>query len=566
MTNILDLTVDGRNWDGPALDVINRGRRYDPLIQLISNGRLKTLRFKAFPRFFSHVSTSFTTQASQLQVLKIEVRKEDKEVDIRRVVPRILEGCHSLINLTLYIDDMWLSLSLDLVIEKLGKMARLEILNVRRVYDEMEVVVMSTSEGRIETVEARFPSLTQSKKSDQEFIDRGLLTKVTVGINHGEEALLSDILWRNPLMSHFQIECVDASVPAVIETVTSTRIAILERGNASALQKLEVVAKDRRSEFLDVISSAVEFQGKDKTPIMSINIKKSGGRYLHGSDYLNVIFSQYGFSLEELWVVGTSDKHARFLDNATKENGSKLISFQLDLTSLTRVGLESMDRVIERSHSLREFGLHLDVSDGSQLEKAKHIFDRYSDRLTGLYLTVNSDEDWIPKIKELCSSRHRLPELSEFRLDYRSSIPWPSLTWICTMISSPLQRSDAWLTPQLSDGSFIMPHESASVETRTWKPLTRIQLANFRLDPDEWRIVVRAIDFSVLKSLSFRYSNFGLEDLKMLVDRISDYGDFEVPLVTLDLFQTNVGGNSEQLKRLKTMIPLVEVEIDLQQK
>ncbi|KAF8930582.1 hypothetical protein BGZ58_008167 [Dissophora ornata] len=443
MANILYLTVDGRRLKGPALDVTNRGRRCDPLIQLISNGKLRALRFRRFRQFFSRVSTSFTMMASQLQVLEIEVRNHDKEVDIRRVVSRILEGCHSLINLTMHIDDMWLSLSLDLAIEKLCKMKRLEKLTIRKTPNEEEDVIIRVSEGRIKAVEARFPSLKLITESDQEFIGKGLLTKVAAGIDYGDEALLPDLLSRNPLLTQFQIECVDASVTAAIETVASARVAILERGNASALQKLEVVAKDRGSKFPD-ITSMVKFREKDKTPIVSINIKKYGVGYYHGSDYLNVIFSQYGSSLEELKVKRTSDKHAQLLDGATKENGSRLILLELDPYVLTGVGLESMDRVIERSHSLRELGLHL--------------------------------------------------------------------------------------------------------------------------DPDDWRKVVEAIDFLALESLSFRHSNFGQDELKILVNRISNYGDPDMPLVTLDLFNAHVGQDrmnvdiDKQLKRLKTMKPLVEIE------
>ncbi|KAI8604355.1 hypothetical protein EDD21DRAFT_412159 [Dissophora ornata] len=127
------------------------------------------------------------------------------------------------------------------------------------------------------------------------------------------------------------------------------------------------------------------------------------------------------------------------------------------------------------------------------------------------------------------------------------------------MISPPPQRSDPLLSPELSlqDGSSIPPHESAPVETRTWKSLTRIQLQGLCLKPDGWRKVVEAIDFSALESLSFSHSNFGLDDLKMLVDRISDYGDLWVPLVTLNLLKTNVGRrNSDQLESLKEMLPL----------
>ncbi|KAI8604352.1 hypothetical protein EDD21DRAFT_366492 [Dissophora ornata] len=128
--------------------------------------------------------------------------------------------------------------------------------------------------------------------------------------------------------------------------------------------------------------------------------------------------------------------------------------------------------------------------------------------------------------------------------------------------------SDPSLSPQLSmqDGSFIPPHESPPVQARTWKSLTRIQLMGLFLQPDDWRKVVEAIDFSALESLSFRHSNFGLDELKNLVNCISGYGDPDLPLVTLDLFNAHVGQDrmnvdiDEQLKRLKTMKPLVEIE------
>ncbi|KAI8604365.1 hypothetical protein EDD21DRAFT_223004 [Dissophora ornata] len=150
MANILDLTMNGGHFEGPALDVINRGRRYDPLIQLMSNGRLKTLRFKVFPRFFSHVSTSFTMMASQLQVLEIEARDIEKEVNVRRVMPRILEGCNSLTHLTLR--DGQLSYSFDLAIAKPGEMDRLQTLTVRRTpneEEEEEEVVMKVESRRL---------------------------------------------------------------------------------------------------------------------------------------------------------------------------------------------------------------------------------------------------------------------------------------------------------------------------------------------------------------------------------------------------------------------------------
>ena len=74
-------------------------------------------------------------------------------------------------------------------------------------------------------------------------------------------------------------------------------------------------------------------------------------------------------------------------------------------------------------------------------------------------------------------------------------------------------------------------------------------------------MIVEAIDFSVLGSLSFRDSNFNLNELKILVGRISDNGNFELPMATLVPRSPSVVSNiemnniSEQFERLKTIMP-----------
>ena len=77
--------------------------------------------------------------------------------------------------------------------------------------------------------------------------------------------------------------------------------------------------------------------------------------------------------------------------------------------------------------------------------------------------------------------------------------------------------------------------------------------------------MVEAIDFSALEYLSFSNSSFCLDALKILVERISDIADLELPLATLDLSNTDVSWYSErvdvkeQLERLKMLIPFAKI-------
>ncbi|KAF8930580.1 hypothetical protein EDD21DRAFT_222845 [Dissophora ornata] len=563
MANILGLTVDGGYFEGPALDVINRGRRYDPLIQLMSNGRLKTLRFKECRRFFSHVSTSLATKASQLQALEIEISWGDKEADVRRAMPKILESCHSLIHLTLSINDLWLSL--DLVKGALSKMKKLETVIIRRGLFGMQFdwrhkirddeVIMRVSEGRVEAVEATFKSFEAIEKLEQEYIGEGLLTKVALGIDQWEAALFLDILRRNPLISNFQIECVTASVPSVIETVTSAQIARLEHGNASGSLKLEVVVSSsviaagvrilglgvasalQKVGMLedmsysdgngncDIITSIVEFEGGSVLPETFINVKMDIGKWSDSRDHFNEVFSQYGSSIKKLEMGHTfNDEHAKFLDDATEKSGSRLVSLVVDPTSLTRSGLESVDRIVERSQNLEKLELKQDLNTSDQRENVEYLLSRLGKRLTDLSLRASySSERWCPMLKKLCPTRQALPNLTAFRMSCVCDIPRSGVEWILAMSTPPPLQVSSPLSP-------------------LWRSLSKIQLQHIRLRREDWRALIEEIDITALEELDVSNSNFSLEEFKALANCIPDgiVSVVEVPLKVLNLQYSDV--------------------------
>lgn len=54
-STVVSLCLHGTFFEGPAADYLNRGRRYDPLIQLLSEGRLQVVQFREFDDFFGRV-------------------------------------------------------------------------------------------------------------------------------------------------------------------------------------------------------------------------------------------------------------------------------------------------------------------------------------------------------------------------------------------------------------------------------------------------------------------------------------------------------------------------------
>ncbi|KAG0018536.1 hypothetical protein BGZ80_007044 [Entomortierella chlamydospora] len=99
--NIIHLTVDGTSLMGPVSDAVNRGRRYDPIIELMSNGRIQFLRIKNFAKFVNRVSRFSATKAPQLRILWIDSDIDFVENGSKSVIERILDNSPRLVELKL---------------------------------------------------------------------------------------------------------------------------------------------------------------------------------------------------------------------------------------------------------------------------------------------------------------------------------------------------------------------------------------------------------------------------------------------------------------------------------
>ncbi|KAF9348110.1 hypothetical protein BGX34_002667, partial [Mortierella sp. NVP85] len=71
--NVVHLTVDGSNFKGSAINIVTRGRRYDPILKVASNTRLQSLQLVGFDDFFSRVS-KYKSPTPKLRVFSIECK------------------------------------------------------------------------------------------------------------------------------------------------------------------------------------------------------------------------------------------------------------------------------------------------------------------------------------------------------------------------------------------------------------------------------------------------------------------------------------------------------------
>jgi hypothetical protein len=214
-----------------------------------------------------------------------------------------------------------------------------------------------------------------------------------------------------------------------------------------------------------------------------------------------------------------TDELAYALDVATQERGSKILELDLDPISLSSSGLESMDRVIERSQDLVRLGFSPLITDiETELQKTKHILDRHHENVHAMNIGILAHKQ-LPDISRAFRTRRDFPKLDTLFLvlDSASRIPLTHeyVQWITDMVSAPHERTTTGIIepgPEAPRTEYVLPSE--------WVPLSYIELCGFQLQHEDWSMVIKAIDFQNLKTLNLHRSNFSVREFELMVDCI----------------------------------------------
>ncbi|KAG0292975.1 hypothetical protein BGZ98_002388, partial [Dissophora globulifera] len=174
--NILRLQINGAHFErGPLLDTVNNSRRFNPLIQLMSNGRLQFMRLHQFKNIHQRISESAFAPAIRLRVLHITT-----------AVPlsffsRVLQTYTSLVELKIEVDFFS-----EAIRELESRLSVLHDLRVVEIHSEMGSTVWSFSQNR--TIDINLSILQNS----------GMDALDAVPLNHLVSLRLQDIiLWQS---------------------------------------------------------------------------------------------------------------------------------------------------------------------------------------------------------------------------------------------------------------------------------------------------------------------------------------------------------------------------------
>ncbi|KAG0303209.1 hypothetical protein BGZ98_006893 [Dissophora globulifera] len=531
--NIVHLKLDGSHIKrAPVIDAINRSRRYDPLLQLLSNGRIQSLELDEIKDFNQRLSTSALAPLHHIRHLSI-CSKTSSCVS-STLLSQILESCTRITKLRVTVASLYEPA--QEIARRMAMLPNLSQVEIQAVHGRM--MKIQISHGRaiamwISIDEPGIMGVIDSLPTDQ-LATLDVRVHRSVGYSQETEKGLSTIIRASPSLTHLSLTFYADRYVSILGSVQTAR----EDGLITGLvyQPLQILfhvdGRFSDAETIGVILAQLPSgrpNGEDGIPITSLSL----GR--HEPDHSGVI-QGHGLSFKEIRPnFEFRDEDAELLDKASGKDSSQLEVLVLDTSQLSHFGLDCLDRVIARSTRLKRLGFYIpNLEAFSQQVKALRLLKLYGTKVNVLGLGGRSVETWLPALQGLYPTKASLPALHTLELyNTRSKcLPTSCIQWICALISAPPRSPPSTSVPQLM---VSIPGRHSNV-----KVIHDLGLRNLVLAPESWKTVLSALDFSVLRKLNLSGSNITLTELEHLVECISGNDDPIAPLKELSVTDTEL--------------------------
>jgi hypothetical protein len=172
-SNVVRLEIDGTHFTGLTLDVINRGRRFDPILQLPSDGQIQSLHLSGFQKFFTRVKDTSFVYSPMLQEFSLD--SEFPFSERTRSLNNLYENYSALKTLELRLESQYLLT--EVTGDILVKLHSLESFTIK--YERLDITAV-VSGGDIQHVDLTLSRLEDLTSDDHEFIQRHRFSRLDV--------------------------------------------------------------------------------------------------------------------------------------------------------------------------------------------------------------------------------------------------------------------------------------------------------------------------------------------------------------------------------------------------
>ncbi|KAF9952482.1 hypothetical protein BGZ65_005228, partial [Modicella reniformis] len=197
--NVIHLIVDGVHYKSPALDVINRNQRYDPILQLASNSRVQSMQLRGFDDFFSRISKASLVSAPKFRVLTMDLGITPKDKAVKSFND-FLQQCPSLTTLQINLHHQY-SIT-RATSDVFNKLQLIKSLNIDR--GELSINA-SVSKGKIQDIDMTVKQLNGLSSDDLKFVKENHLKRLAIYHTPLEEDKLTNLFRCTPVLCRLQI-------------------------------------------------------------------------------------------------------------------------------------------------------------------------------------------------------------------------------------------------------------------------------------------------------------------------------------------------------------------------
>ena len=407
---------------------------------------------------------------------------------------------------------------------------------------------------------------------DFKFIQEYTLTKLAIKRTpqEADENQLTDMLHQLPTLSQLQVGCRGERSFAIVNLIVTTRDNIIQERGSCSLRTFELMSESMvpfdilAYEDSDTrIHSHLSFHDGSKEFDMRTWIRLS--QVFKDNEPVKDFVCLYGWSI--VFFDGAHFRKNTFTylwNHIPRTRTAQIERINVDTTDLAGFRVDHLPEIIRRSPNFKTLGLTTALHHEDELQKVVSLKNQYGTILTKLSLTGDSPEQF-SKIALFIPTRSSLPSLEMLELwpDSGTNFTRSHAQWIIAMVSSPPRELSS---PSVSQPLLqtIVDEQSPNREpepAQSWTPLRKILLQDFILQPEDWREVMEAIDFSALEYLDFWDSNIPEEQFRILVDRMTEDTESNLSLRILairplDLAKMNY---SQALSGLRKRAPALKI-------
>ncbi|KAG0040026.1 hypothetical protein BGZ82_005676 [Podila clonocystis] len=536
-SGIACLEIDGAMFDNPSLDIVNRNSRFDPLVHMVVSAQLQSFSLLNCPRFLERISNFRKKTGSSLRRLMLsEVFPPKVSTSTQDTLLKLLQ-CFPQLNDFGFTIEADIERTLALLQHPIRGQERLSTISLYA-DNEAEAVFQVLDDTIIGLSSALFPSRIDTVHFNSGYLRRLSITRI---ISPDFRPVLRGILHTSPHLTDIGISIYsyDILFEMAFFRQHASRISTLLR-----VVFTDIVSKNTIASVVYSPSSSSSSSLKHEIlPRYTASPPARGHKRYLSSQRIAMDVQEWNYE----FIIGSiRDDEAAALDRATEQHPNVVHKWSLDISRLSRRGLQHVARVLSRSDLslLTMICQPIDNKDDLQEDIVSFLAEVPWCKIRETAVIGDAVDEWLTVLHQSWQRHSAQEEKKSDDTPNRQSFGPPQWFEVhCTGTKQKISHTSIlWIQSMLS---------SFSVRS--------LRLCNLDLEDQDWSLLMDVIDFSKLQQLSLRKSN--ISQLDRLLERLPVKAPLQKLILMFTAWSMTATDNEREkmLRQFREKAPEVQI-------